>query len=1200
MCDTISLDGQENLGSGMLAAAARAAGEDNAYRTGLRVIVGGDSSLLDRAIDADEFKCAAGYELDTVTPIKFMCNYPTSAGGAATFDGQLCTPVDCAVSCTPADDSAECAWCAFIQAGAGRASGVDCSNTDESRADAEKFRQEVWCQCLQSTASRLGVSDVSLHADADWLSDGQCHPMFDSGMCHRDGGDCGGVHTSACEAQIQDVIRPACCSSVECSPVPDTVTESCARLMVPFWKRCAYEAELPYLPMWVWGGLAAYSETKLGLVSGYCASQPAVSFSTRQRCDAHCDCGMLDPNDPDSCSDEQIDSHGDPCEYPDAPTTSFCGPPSAIRDSDKICTCNSGEQIPFEWLCDGSNDCGMGEDETASACGETGASDLVVWGETFPVTGARKSCIRRWTVEVASACLGLHIDGAGASSCEPACAATYLDWYLDCKHITFNENRTAAHQIIYENGANDFFLCCLDAQTTGAEQECTAVAGTLQSCDADVGPESLAKLGDKVCQPALDCEAYLEDAGDCALVVTATQEFEVTGTFSANDFVAALATPHRFLQRSDISVQRYEQNVNAELNLGCNFDGAVNAALLTSPAGEAQLVSGIANWLGIQETLVTIDDVISSSVAGNEVVLVHYAVTRAPKDVSEKYIDSSTRESLLGFLDEAHPQAIPIDMSSCGTHFTAAAPAPAPEVVTDPTSVTTTIVVKVEIVETEYELAEGPLAGTESERLESMTAAIEAALQDEETILRNLNIAAECIDCVTVVRPGQVEVETYTPPGKVIAEFSESELALAVAVIIVLVLGGCVCCLTLCACTWYWYKRKQKRQVLLIDQAGNILKEWEDEADSAEREVLMSVLHHYIEEQDKATKAAQEREEEELIATLEAYEVIEDAIIAEPVEEGDDLIAAANAEAQAAKKERDAKRKKAQERLAKRRAALLEKKKEAMKAAGVDEEDAEAIVSEIAAAESEADQHRAELESTLDNKQIDEESSRRAELQAKLAAASTDEERAALEAAYKADVDKMRADMDAERSRQRAALDERLKRRKAAVQANMDAKLEGKNVEEMSQIEEEQAQIEEEAAAEIVDDETCQQLSAAFEKDGAQLKATRDAKKAAAQAKLEERRKAMAAKHKRELLDAGTPPEVAEKQMKELDDLAALEAKQLEQQNNVMKKKEAAALEALEAKRAAEAEKAEDEQARAEIVTLTLPHHLSVAMLALQ
>jgi 3-hydroxyisobutyrate dehydrogenase-like beta-hydroxyacid dehydrogenase len=61
-----------------------------------------------------------------------------------------------------------------------------------------------------------------------------------------------------------------------------------------------------------------------------------------------------------------------------------------------------------------------------------------------------------------------------------------------------------------------------------------------------------------------------------------------------------------------------------------------------------------------------------------------------------------------------------------------------------------------------------------------------------------------------------------------------------------------------------------------------------------------------------------------------------------------------------------------------------------------------------------------------------------------------------------------------------------------------------------------------------------------------------------------------------------------------------LEAKQLEQQNNVMKKKEAAALEALEAKRAAEAEKAEDEQARAEIVTLTLPHHLSVAMLALQ
>jgi hypothetical protein len=151
--------------------------------------------------------------------------------------------------------------------------------------------------------------------------------------------------------------------------------------------------------------------------------------------------------------------------------------------------------------------------------------------------------------------------------------------------------------------------------------------------------------------------------------------------------------------------------------------------------------------------------------------------------------------------------------------------------------------------------------------------------------------------------------------------------------------------------------------VLLIDQAGNILKEWEDEADSAEREVLMSVLHHYIEEQDKATKEAQEREEEELIATLEAYEVIEDAIIAVPVEEGNDLLAAANAEAKAAKKERDAKRKKAQERLAKRRAALLEKKKQALETAGVDGTEIEAILSEVAAAESEADQHRSDLES---------------------------------------------------------------------------------------------------------------------------------------------------------------------------------------------------------------------------------------------
>jgi hypothetical protein len=56
----------------------------------------------------------------------------------------------------------------------------------------------------------------------------------------------------------------------------------------------------------------------------------------------------------------------------------------------------------------------------------------------------------------------------------------------------------------------------------------------------------------------------------------------------------------------------------------------------------------------------------------------------------------------------------------------------------------------------------------------------------------------------------------------------------------------------------------------------------------------------------------------------------------------------------------------------------------------------------------------------------------------------------------------------------------------------------------------------------------------------------------------------------------------------------------LEQQNKVMQKKEAAALAALEAKREAEAEEADNDQARAELVTLKLHHHLSVAMLALQ
>ena len=1168
------------------------------YRTDTRV----SASIMTNAILDIAFTCAGGYALDTT--VEFVCNYASSVGGAASFSGQLCTPITCATCTGTADDAtktcdrdaatdgtASCPagcdstagsttdpWCAFIQDESNRASGVDCFATPS----------HVWCRCLESAATLLGVSDVSLHADADWLHDGQCHPMFDTGICHRDGGDCSGEHTSSCEAQLRDVIRPACCNSAECNPVPDSVTVSCARVMVPFWERCEYEVELPYLPMWVWGGLAAYSDTKLDSRSAYCANQPTVPYSIRQRCDAHCDCGTLDPNDPSSCSDEQPSSNGDRCVYPLAPSN-FCT--DAIVSSDKICTCNSGSAIPFEWLCDGVSDCGMGEDETASACALTNANDLAVWGETFSATGARQSCISRWSTQVAPACSDLHNARASASSCSASCATEYLDWYMDCKHTVFG----VAGSTVHATGANEFFYCCLDAKSTGSDRDCAA-APTLDSCDGDVPALNTSKLGDNVCDAALDCEAYLEDAGDCAIVVTVTLPFEVTGAFSAGSFVSALVAPYNFLQRSDVSVQRFQQTIAAELHLGCSYNGAVNAALLSSPAGRAQLVNGIASWLRVQEALVSIVAITSSNVAGYDVVNVTYTVTGALKDISEKYSASTRTADFLNFLDEANPQAIPIDMSSCGTHFISAAPAPAPDVVSAATSVRTSIVVKVEVIETEYTLARGPLAGTDSERAQSMESTIVAALHDTAAILRNLNInEAACSACIAGVTRGEVEVATFTPQGRVIAEFSESELALAVASIIVLVLGGCVCCITLCACTVYWYKRKQKRQILLIDQAGNILKEWEDEADSAEREVLMSVLHHYIEEQDKLTKAAQEREEEELIATLEAYEVIEDAIVSVPEDGGDDLLAAAKAEAQAAKKERDAKRKKAQERLAKRRAALLDTRRKGLIENGVDVPVVDAIISAEKQSQEDADQERSDLESTLDQRQIDQEARARNEFEVNMAAASTDEERAALQAAYQKDMEKAKAAMNGERSRQRAALNERLKKRKADVQAKVDSMLEGKNVASIAD-----EDIEDEAAAEMVDDETSGQLSAAFTKDAAQLKATRDAKKAAAQAKLEERRKAMAAKHKRELMDAGAPAEVAEKQMKELDDLAQLEAKQLEQQDHVIKKKEAAALAELKAKAESEAAEADNEEVRAEMVAANLSCHFSVAMPVLQ
>jgi len=72
-------------------------------------------------------------------------------------------------------------------------------------------------------------------------------------------------------------------------------------------------------------------------------------------------------------------------------------------------------------------------------------------------------------------------------------------------------------------------------------------------------------------------------------------------------------------------------------------------------------------------------------------------------------------------------------------------------------------------------------------------------------------------------------------------------------------------------------------------------------------------------------------------------------------------------------------------------------------------------------------------------------------------------------------------------------------------------------------------------------------------------------------------------KHKKQLIDAGAPEQVVEKQAKELDDLAALEDKQLQQQEAVMKKKEAAALAKAEKEAKEKMDAAADEETRAAV-----------------
>ena len=166
----------------------------------------------------------------------------------------------------------------------------------------------------------------------------------------------------------------------------------------------------------------------------------------------------------------------------------------------------------------------------------------------------------------------------------------------------------------------------------------------------------------------------------------------------------------------------------------------------------------------------------------------------------------------------------------------------------------------------------------------------------------------------------------------------------------------------------------------------------------------------------------------------------------------------------------------AQRRLAERRKKLLDKQKQQLVETGVSEEQAEAAIQEIKAADEEADAHTADLETQLDQEEVALADAKRRELEAKLAAASTAEEKvrlhsirnariyydvgksqscmllhwqAALEASFNADMAAETARLEAERKAKRSQLQDRLAKRKAKVNSDACAKLDGADLEQV-------------------------------------------------------------------------------------------------------------------------------------------------------